>query len=64
MEDYTYLDYRPRIKILEGNYCKLWIYNSGQKLSMILENKVFQKSPLSSIVTDNVLLNYYSRCDT
>ena len=54
----------PRIDMLKGNRCILRIRGApvGQKLDMILENKVVQKSKLEKNVffTKNGLLNWYS----
>ena len=51
-------DFWPKIKILKGNYCILRIWGApvGQKLGMILGNKVVQKLKLENF-TKNGLLN-------
>ena len=51
-------DFWPRINILGGKNLKnlSWWMSAGQKLGMILENKVVQKL----FFTKNGLLNWYS----
>ena len=45
-------DFWPKINILKGNHCilRIWGVPVGQKLGMILENKVVQKLKLEKNV--------------
>ena len=53
-------DFWPKINILKGNHCILRIWGApvGQKLGMILENKVVQElKSEKNVFTKNGLLN-------
>ena len=57
-------DFWPKINILQGNHCILWIRRTPvrQKVGMILKNKMVQKLKFEkkSFFTNNGLLNCYS----